>query len=95
MNRVIEERIKTAHVRMLETPDYLMQCGYTSVVIPTNKGVRHGCLKSPTIFNIYIDDSLKKWESIFKTGMKPSATTLYILMYTDDITLFAESEQER
>lgn len=56
--------------------------GFTETLhaIRTNKGVTHEYCMSPTIFNIYVDDALINWKSIFKQDIKVDDITLNILL---------------
>ena len=59
------------------------------------KGVRHGCILSPCLFNLYtkyimrnagLDDS--------EAGIKVAGRKINNLRYADDTTLMAESEEK-
>jgi len=58
-----------------------------------NKGVRQGCPLSPTLFNIYLDHIITKWQKQDITGIKlkknqqPST-----LLFADDQVVIADTE---
>lgn len=58
-----------------------------------NNGVRQGCPLSPTLFNIYINEIILKWNQIYTSGIKiTSALTLNTLLYADDQVIISNSE---
>ena len=59
------------------------------------KGVRHGCILSPCLFNLYAEYIM--WNAgpdEAQTGIKIAGRNINNLRYADDTTLMAESEEE-
>jgi len=58
-----------------------------------NKGVRQGCPLSPTLFNIYLDEIITKWQNQDITGIKLTKhQQLSTLLFADDQVIIANSE---
>jgi hypothetical protein len=58
-----------------------------------NKGVRQGCPLSPTLFNIYLDEIITKWQKQDITGIKLSKNQqLSTLLFADDQVIIADRE---
>ena len=59
------------------------------------KGVRQGCISSPCLFNLYAEYIMRN-AGLEETqaGIKISWRNLNNLIYVDDTTLMAESEEE-
>ena len=59
------------------------------------KGVRHGCILSPCLFNFYAEYIMKNAGlEEAQTGIKIARRNINSLRYADDTTLMAESEEE-
>ena len=59
------------------------------------KGVRHGCILSPCLFNFYAEDIMQNAGlDEAQAGIKIVGRNINNLRYADDTTLMAESEEE-
>ena len=58
-----------------------------------NCGLRQGCILSPILFNLYINDLALYLKSLDK-GITCGEDKVCILLYADDIVLMAETEQD-
>ena len=65
-----------------------------SIISSTNNhGVRQGCLLSPKIFNIYMNEIIVKWSYIYTKGITLSTSTkINTLHFADDQVVIADSE---
>ena len=58
-----------------------------------NKGVHQGCPHSPTLFNIYLDEIITKWQNQDITGIKLSKNQqLSTLLNADDQVIIADTK---
>ena len=61
--------------------------------VEINKGVHQGCPLSPTLFNIYLDEIIIKWQKQNITGIKLSKhQQLSTLLFADDQVIIADRE---
>ena len=59
------------------------------------KGVRHGCILSPCLFNLYAEYIMRNTGlEEAQAGIKIAGRNINNLRYADDTTLMAESEEE-
>ena len=61
----------------------------------TGKGIRQGCMLSPCLFNLYAEDIMRNAGlDEAQAGLKIAGRNINNLIYTNDTTLMAESEEE-
>ena len=66
-----------------------------SNVLPTGKRVRQGCILSPCLFNLYAEYIMRNAGlDEAQVGIKIAGRSINNLIYADDTTLMAESEEE-
>ena len=67
----------------------------TTVWFQRGKGVRQGCILSPSLINLYAEYIMRNAGlEEAQAGIKISGRNLNNLRYADDTTLMAESEEE-
>lgn len=65
-----------------------------NIILKTNQGVRQGCSISPTLFNIYIDNIVKKWKMDVNPGIEiGSDKALNVLLFADDLAIIERTEE--
>jgi len=64
--------------------------------VEINKGVCQGCPLSPTLYNIYLDAIITKWQNQDITRIKLSKNQqLSVLLFADDQVIIANSRHTR
>ena len=59
------------------------------------KGVCQGCILSPSLFNLYAENIIRNsGMEEAQAGIKIAGRNINNIIYTDDITLMAETEEE-
>ena len=58
-------------------------------IFPCNRGVRHGCLLSPILFALYLND-LNRHIKVSFQGVLVDDTPVHSLLYADDLVLIAK-----
>ena len=62
-------------------------------LVPRNLGVKQGCILSPLLFSMYINDLTVGIKALGK-GVCINNESVSILLYADDIVLIAECEKD-
>ncbi|KAE9524312.1 hypothetical protein AGLY_015351 [Aphis glycines] len=58
------------------------------------KGVRQGCILSPMLFNLYIEEAMKELRVEIQKGVRIGGTMVTALRFADDIAFCAEREDD-
>ena len=67
--------------------------GLTTDFFNVNCGLKQGCLLSPLLFNLYIDDLVRDM-NLLNIGIDSDGEKLCILLYADDVILIADTEAD-
>ena len=67
--------------------------GLTTDFFDVNCGLKQGCLLSPLLFNLYIDDLVRDM-NLLNIGIDIDDEKLCILLYADDVILIADTEAD-
>ena len=67
--------------------------GRLTDLFPSSIGLKQGCLLSPILFSILIDDLAKEIKNL-NIGVEIGDTLLSILLYADDIAILASTPEE-
>ena len=67
--------------------------GLTTDFFDVNCGLKQGCLLSPLLFNLYIDDLVRDM-NLLNVGIDIDDEKLCILLYADDVILIADTEAD-
>ncbi|MCO5568452.1 hypothetical protein L7F22_022151 [Adiantum nelumboides] len=67
--------------------------GGISDTLVSTIGVKQGCLLSPTLFGLYIDEIVDFIQHRGGDGVGIGGTTIHILLYADDVVLVVESAE--
>ena len=64
--------------------------------IITNQGMKEGYCLSPSLFNMYIDCTIKSWEYLVLTDLLiDSKTSITTIQFIDDQTTFSENDLQK
>ena len=93
-HRGVDRQVVQAIDKMYESNEVKFTLGEVSTGwLENNTGVRQGCVLSPTLFNIYIEELIARVRILGK-GVKVGDGRLGCLAYADDIVLMAESKAD-
>ena len=70
---------------------FLLKNDNITDLFSVEKGVKQGCILSPMLFSMFIND-LAHYINSLGTGIECGDVRLAILLFADDIALMAESE---
>ena len=62
--------------------------------VPTQRGVRQGCILSPILLNIYSEEIFNQISEITNIGIQVNGRSINNIRYADDTVLIVEREQD-
>ena len=68
--------------------------GENSEWFKVKQGVRQGCVMSPWLFNIFIDNTIREARESFVGGVELRENTVQLLLFADDLLLVTEEEED-
>ena len=91
INGSLLENLKALYSRV----NYCLEINGTGIECFTvNRGVKQGCLLSPALFNLYINDLVPYVKNLNLGVNTEEDIVICILLYADDIALFANNEND-
>ena len=79
---------------MYEKVKSCVRSEYGLTKFSTSSGVRHGCLLSPLLFSLYMNDIVRSLEDKGAKGVGLYDIRLCAMLYADDLILLAENEHD-
>ena len=73
---------------------YVKVNGKLSKSFGCSLGLRQGCVLSPILFSLFINDLDEDTRSLNTMGCKLYDTVIHTLLYADDLIIFANSKEE-
>ena len=61
---------------------------------PITQGVRQGCVKSPWLFNVFMDEIVREVNENLQGGLQLTSTIVQILLFADNIVMVTEKEED-
>jgi hypothetical protein len=82
--------------RIYIIPNIIINTGQIQTTeLRTTQGDRQRCSLSPTLFNTYIIDLIKRGKIEVNPGIKISQrNSLYVLLFADDLTIIQKNEND-
>ena len=100
MMRILKERNVNVYDRRIvgnlywnQTATVLVE-GNETESVNMCRGVKQGCILSPTLFNLYANDIFRKGLYDVDTGIKVNGKSINKIRYADDTVLIADSIEE-
>ena len=68
--------------------------GQNSDWFGVEQGVRQGCVMSPWLFNLYMDNIVREARQKFVGGVQMEEIVVQLLLFADDLMLVAENNED-